>query len=164
MTVMSAPTTSLHPARKGPRNVTAEDLWKIPRVGAPAPAPDGSGCAVPVTVWNLEKNESRTRIWWVPLTGEPRALTTEEVSSAEPAFSPDGKRLAFTRKRDSKGKPQLHVLPLDGGEARPLTDLPRGAFDPRWLPDGSGIVFAAMLIQGHLTPEATAKEIERREK
>ena len=34
-------------------------------------------------------------------------------------------------------------MPLDGGEARSLTDLPLGVFDPRWLPDGSGIVFAA---------------------
>ena len=85
-------------------------------------------------------------------------------SSAEPAFSPDGKRLAFTRKRDAKGKPQLHVLPLDGGEARPLTELPLGAFDPRWLPDGSGIVFAAMLIKDTSRPRRPAKEIERREK
>src|SRR5262249_20199332 len=76
---------------------------------------------------------------------------------------PDGKRLAFTRKVDG-GKSQLHVMPLDGGEAQKLTDLPLGAFDPMWLPDGSGIVFGSMLIKGHLTPAATKAEIERREK
>ena len=35
---------------------------------------------------------------------------------------------------------------------------------PRWLPDGSGIVVGAMVLTGHLSPEATAAELERREK
>jgi dipeptidyl aminopeptidase/acylaminoacyl peptidase len=154
----------VHPARSGPRPMTAEDLWQLPRVGSPAPAPDGSACAVTVTQWDLEKNQSRARIWWVPLAGgEPRPLTAEGASSSEPAVSPDGKQLAFTRKPDG-GRAQVHLLPLDGGEARVLTDLPLGAFDPQWLPDGSGLVFGAMLIKGHLTPEATKAELERREK
>src|SRR5262249_30642549 len=79
----------------------------------------------------------------------------------EPCVSPDGKRLGFTRK-DANGKPQLMLMAMDGGEARKLTELPLGVFDPHWLPDGSGLVFAAMLVKGHLTPEATAAEIKRR--
>jgi dipeptidyl aminopeptidase/acylaminoacyl peptidase len=163
MTVTISPTTTLYPARKGPRPMTAEDLWTIPRVGSPAPAPDGSACAVSVTTYDLEKNEGRGRIWLVPLRGEPRPLTAPEFSSTEPVFSPDGRSLAFVRKVD-KGKAQLFVMPTDGGEPRKLTSLPLGVFDPRWLPDGSGIVFASMLVKGHLTPEATAVEVERREK
>ena len=166
MTVMSIPSTTLYPARKGERPLTADDLWNVPRVGAPVPSPDGTLLAVAVTTYDLEKNQGRGRIWLVPArakAGEPRALTSSDVSSAEPAFSPDGKRLAFTRKGDG-GKPQIHVMPLDGGEAQKLTDLPLGVFDPTWLPDGSGIVFGTMLIKGHLTPEATKAEIERREK
>ncbi|HET7226692.1 MAG TPA: S9 family peptidase [Candidatus Eisenbacteria bacterium] len=164
MTVASTPTTTLYPARKGPRPLSAEDLWTLPRVGAPEPAPDGTALVVPVTTWLIEKNESRTRLWLVPLDGAaPRALTRDDLSSSEPAFSPDGTRLAFTRKH-ANGKPQLHVLPLTGGEPECLTELPLGVFDPRWLPDGSGIVFGAKLIKGHLTPEATRAELERREK
>src|SRR5262249_46280707 len=147
------------------RPLVPEDLWAVPRVGIPAPAPDGSWVAVPVTSYDMEKNEGRSRIWLVPArgAGEPRALTSAEHSSGEPAFSPDRKRPAFTRK-DVKGKPQLFVMPLDGGEAEKLTDLPLGVFDPTWLPGGSGIVFATKLIKGHLTPEATAAELERRDK
>ena len=78
MTVMSPPTTTLYPARKGPRPLTAEDLWTIPRVGSPTPSPDGTMLVVPVTRWDIEKNESRTRLWLVPAKGgEPRALTSE---------------------------------------------------------------------------------------
>src|SRR5213593_3595223 len=136
MTVASTPTTTLYPARKGPRPMAAEDLWTPPRVGSAEPARDGSFLVVPVTTWTIEKNESRTRLWRVPVEGgEPRALTSAEASSSEPALSPDGTRLAFTRKAGN-GKPQLHVLHLAGGEAECVTDLPLGVFDPKWLPDG----------------------------
>src|SRR5215470_1523821 len=164
MSVMTTPSTTLYPARKGTRSLTARDVWQIPRVGAPVPSPDGSLLAVPVTTYDLETNKGLTRLWLVPVNGgEPRALTSADVSSAEPAFSPDGRRLAFTRKGEN-GKAQLHVMPLDGGEAEKLTDLPLGVFDPTWLPNGSGLVFAAFVLQGHFTPEATKAEIERREK
>ena len=163
MSVMANPTTSLYPARKGPRPFTADDLWAIPRVGTPVFSPDGATLAVPVTTCDLEKNESRARIWLVPSAGgEPRGLTSPDLSSGVPAFSPDGRTLAFMRKAE-KGMSQLHLMPLDGGEARCVTSLPLGAFDPRWLPDGSGVVFGTQLVKGHLTPEATAAEIERRD-
>jgi dipeptidyl aminopeptidase/acylaminoacyl peptidase len=164
MSVMTIPSTTLYPAKQGERSLAAEDLWAVPRVGSPVPSPDGALLAVSVTTYDLEKNAGKGRIWLVPARGgEPRALTSAETSSAEPAFSPDGRRLAFVRKADG-GKAQLHVMPLDGGEAQKLTDLPLGAFDPTWLPDGSGIVFGTTLIKGHLTPEATKAELERREK
>ena len=174
MTVMSTPTTTLYPARKGTAPITAEQLWAIPRVGNPVPSPDGTHLAVAVTSYDMKKNEGLSRIWLASAKGPTavgpatsmqagaRALTTGESSSGEPAFSPDGKRLAFTRK-DAKKKAQLYLMALDGGEAEKLTDLPLGCFDPRWLPDGSGIVFAAQLIRGFFTPEATAAELERRE-
>ncbi|HYM81360.1 MAG TPA: S9 family peptidase [Candidatus Limnocylindria bacterium] len=169
MTVMTTPSTTLYPARRGTRTLTAEDLWAIPRVGAPTPAPDGASVAVSVTTYDLEKNVGRGRIWLVPLrggnekgpAGNPRPLTSPDVSSLEPVFSPDGSRLAFVRKGDD-GKGQLHVMPVDGGESEKLTDLPLGVYDPKWLPDGAGLVFVSPLIKGHWTPEATRTEVERR--
>ena len=154
--------TPVHPARRGTRPVTAEDLWTTPRVGAPVAFPDGRALLVPVTQWNLERNEARTRFHRVPLDGGPAtAITSPDVSAAEPRVSPDGRRLAFTRK-DANGRAQLMLMPLDGGEARRLTELPLGVFDPRWLPDGSGILFGSWLLKGHLTHEATEAELKRR--
>ena len=164
MTVMTPAMTMLYAARAATRAMTAEDLWAIPRVGAPVAAPDGTWLAVTVTSYDLEKNEGKSRIWRVSAKGgEATPLTSAEASSAEPAISPDGVQLAFTRK-DEKGKKQVFVLPLAGGEARKLTDLPLGAFDPKWLPDGRGLVFGGALIKGHLTIAATRAEIERRDK
>ncbi len=163
MTVPARPSTTLYPARKGPRPMTAEDLWNLPRVGTPQAAPDGRWAVVPVTTYLVEKNEPRTRLWRVALDGEatPVALTTPDASAADPRVSPDGTQLAFTRK-DAEGKAQLMLMPLAGGEARRLTTMPLGVFDPRWLPDGSGIVFVGPVIRGHFTPAATAAEIQRR--
>ena len=163
MTVDTQPVITLHPARSGPRPLSADDLWALPRVGSPAPGPDGSWCVVPVTTHDLTKNVGTTRLWWVSSEGgEPRPLTAPDLSSTDPSVARDGKQVAFCRKGE-KGKPQLHVMPLDGGEARVLTQLPLGMFNPRWLPDGSGIVFGANVLEGHFTPEATAAELDRRE-
>src|SRR5438045_1263172 len=112
MTVMTPAMTVLYPARKASRAMTAEDLWSIPRVGAPAAAPDGTWLAVSVTTYDIEKNEGRGRIWRVNARGgDATPLTSLETSSAEPAISPDGAQLAFTRK-DEKGRKQIFVLPL----------------------------------------------------
>ncbi|HSE96549.1 MAG TPA: S9 family peptidase [Methylomirabilota bacterium] len=160
--------TRVYAARPGARPMAPEDLWMIPRVGGPVPSGDGTWVAVPVTTYDLATNEGRSRIWRVPVSVEAETepswpLTAPEVSSGEPAVSPDGRWLAFTRK-GANGKPQLHLLPLEGGEARTLTDLPLGVFDPRWLPDNSGLIFIAPLCAGYLTPTATATELARRAK
>jgi dipeptidyl aminopeptidase/acylaminoacyl peptidase len=153
----------VHAARAGERNLVAEDLWKIPRVGAFAPSPDGARVAIVATTFDLEENKGRGRIWLVPSTpGDPVPLTAAAHDSGEPAFSPDGSRLAFTRKDGEKR--QLFVMPLAGGEPERVTEMPLGVFDPTWLPDGTGIVFGTKLLKGHLTPDATKAELERREK
>ena len=167
MPVSTRTLRALYPAvRPAGRPLTAEDLWRIPRVGAASPAPDGSWAVVPVTAYDLEKNEGRTRLWMVSATGafEPRPLTSPEMSSTAPRVSPDGSRLAFVRRREKAEKAQLFVLPLEGGEAEKVTDLPLGVIDPRWFPDGKRIAFLAPLLKGHLTIEKTKARIEERDK
>ncbi len=167
MSVSTRAARTLYPAlRPSGRPLEAKDLWTIPRVGSPAPAKDGTWAVVPVTTYDLDKNEGRTRLWMVSTTGafEPRALTSGDVNSSAPRVSPDGTRIAFVRKKDKGEKPQLHILPLDGGEAEKVTDLPLGVADPRWFADGRRIAFLAPLISGYLTPEATKARIEERDK
>ena len=53
MSVLERPLATLYPAREGARPMTAEDLWKLPRVGTPEPAADGRTFVVPVTRYDL---------------------------------------------------------------------------------------------------------------
>jgi dipeptidyl aminopeptidase/acylaminoacyl peptidase len=166
MALASRSSVTLYPARNaGGRTLTAEDLWGVPRVGAPSAAPDGSWAVVPVTRYDLEKNEGKSVLWRVSADAgtDPRALTSADLSSTAPRVSPDGSRIAFVRRRDKTEKPQLYVLPLEGGEAEKLTDLPLGVMDPRWFPDGKRIAFLSSLLKSRLTIEATKKRLEERE-
>lgn len=63
------------------------------------------------------------------------ALTGSESDDFDPAYSPDGRTLAFVSDRDG-GVPRLHVMPAGGGEARLLADLGGPVRRPMWAPDG----------------------------
>ena len=83
-----------------------------------------------------------TQIWIVNTDGNsaPKQLTSKENSS-QPAFSPDGKQISFSRFVD--GKPQIFLLSLDGGEAMQLTKFKYGASNAKWSPNGKQILFSA---------------------
>src|SRR6185436_15336141 len=75
----------------------------------------------------------------------PRRLTSG-IRDTSPRWAPDGKQLAFVRatEKDGKAQPaQIYLLETSGGEARPITSLPRGAGAPVWSPDGKTIAFTA---------------------
>ena len=57
-----------------------------------------------------------------------------------PAWSPDGRRLAFAGKL---GNDEIYTVSATGGMAEPLTDHPAQDLMPVWLPDGSGIAFTS---------------------
>jgi dipeptidyl aminopeptidase/acylaminoacyl peptidase len=129
----------------GLRAMTVDDLWKLQRVGAPAVSPDGARVAFSVAVPDVEKNSSNSDLWMVPYDGggPPKRLTYNDGADESPAFSPDGKRLAFVSKRGD-GPAQLYLLPLAGGEAERVTSLPVAIADPKWFPDGKALAFVAM--------------------
>ena len=75
-------------------------------------------------------------------SGEIRRLTFSDSTNGAPAISPDGSSVAFMSSRTEK--PQLWLLPLDGGEPHKLTDLAQGVGGgPVWSPDGTKIAFTA---------------------
>jgi dipeptidyl aminopeptidase/acylaminoacyl peptidase len=158
------PFTVLHAARnQGKRPMSAEDIWHFARVGAPAPAPDGSALIVPVATYDIDENRGRTRLWRVPRTGEPVALTAADSSATEPAYAPDGTRLLYCRCQGDE-RAQVYLLSLEGGEPERLTDMPLGAMDPRWFPDGKRIAFVTFLYADAPTPAGTKELAERRAK
>jgi Tol biopolymer transport system component len=66
-------------------------------------------------------------------------LTDNPADDGLPAYSPDGKRIAFSSNRD--GKSGIFVMNADGSGVKRLTTSP-GADDwPAWSPDGTQIAF-----------------------
>jgi dipeptidyl aminopeptidase/acylaminoacyl peptidase len=94
---------------------------------------------------DLKSNEARGSLRRVSLDGGESAWTHGLRDSA-PAISPDGHWVAFLRAGDGKGadgSPQLHVIPVEGGEAKRLTSSPLGVGQPVWAPDSRRIAFVA---------------------
>ncbi|MEE8367931.1 MAG: protein kinase [Thermoanaerobaculia bacterium] len=63
----------------------------------------------------------------------------------DPVWSPDGKTIAVAVFSFSEGiKAQVMAIPVEGGEAKPISDQTWGGMDEiSWLPDGSGLVLTA---------------------
>jgi len=60
-----------------------------------------------------------------------------------PRFSPDGRRLVFTRYIIDPGRAALFTVRVDGGGLKQLTAWGNGAGDADWSPEGKKIVFEA---------------------
>jgi dipeptidyl aminopeptidase/acylaminoacyl peptidase len=122
--------------------LSADAMWRLKRLGAPAIAPDGRLAVVPVTTYDTEKNLGLTDLWLVPTKpGKPRQLTSDASSDTSPAWSPNGELIAFVAKRGEDKEPQLYVIPVAGGEARRVTNVPTGVMAPKWFPDSRRIAF-----------------------
>ena len=114
--------------------ITHEDVWLMKRVGPPVPSPDGRWVVFTVIEPAYDDSAKVEDLWLVPADGSapPRRLTTAPGRESEPAWSPDGTRLAFIAKRAGDAAGQVYVLELGGGEARRVTRLAGGATAPRW--------------------------------
>jgi dipeptidyl aminopeptidase/acylaminoacyl peptidase len=140
------------------RRLEPQDLYAIKLVEDPQITPDGVRIAYVVVEIDSKTYEYHRNIWVaVPGQGQPRRYTAGD-NDTSPRWSPDGRSLAFVRgpagevkakneeERDrGVGKPQLWLLPADGGEARQLTWARWGASDPVWSPDGGFIVYSAQV-------------------
>ena len=107
----------------------------------PAVCPDGHRVAFTVSTVDVEDDRYRRAVWLAD-DGGARPFTRGHDARAA-RWSPDGSRLAFLRSEPDR-RPQLAVIPVDGGEARALTDLPLGVVsEPFWSPDATTIAVVA---------------------
>ena len=139
--------TGLLLAQKGKEPVKVTDLLKIKSIGGVTLNKDGSKAAFTVTAIEPDPDSKWdykyvNHIYLASSDGSAalKELTVKE-SSSQPAWSPDGRQLAFVRAVD--GKPQVFILSLDGGEPVQFTHYRYGAGTPRWSPDGKEILFSS---------------------
>jgi tricorn protease len=81
-------------------------------------------------------------LWSVSRDGGDAALLTNGVGvEADPIFSPDGSRIAFTGEYD--GNVDVFVIPATGGTPKRLTWHPAADRAIGWTPDGKQVIFSS---------------------
>lgn len=122
--------------------LTPEQMWQMKRVGSPVVSPNGKWSLFTLTDFSIEKNVGSTYIYLLDNeTGAQKQLTQCGKAGA-PTWAPNSTDFAFTSRR-ADGPAQLYVMPIDGGEARAVTEMPVGVYAPKWFPNGKSIAFAA---------------------
>ena len=124
--------------------VTLEDIFNYRSIGEVQVSPDGRQAVFTVNSQDLKSNTIHSDLWLIDMeTGKYFQLTQGEKAQRSPAWSPDGKRIAFLSNR--KGPTQIWVISPSGGEAELAANFGRiNILQFRWLPQGNGFVFMAV--------------------
>ena len=138
------------PAQAPPSSVpTIDQSLEWQSAFNPKISPDGKRVVYEVQKTNWEENAFERNLWIGEIvSGETHALTTAKKSSTNPAWSADGKWIAFLSDRPgqiagtAEGKRQLYVISADGGEAQQVTKVENDVDDFEWAPDSKHIAFS----------------------
>ena len=94
------------------------------------------------TFLNSSQAERYDPRYWVAVDGgDVRRLTSTVEREMRPAWSPDGKRIAFTSVRD--GNHEVYVMDSAGNNVLRVTDHPEMDDWPVWHPDGKRLVIVS---------------------
>ncbi len=122
-------------ADTAPAPLTAETMWQLKRVGAPAISPDGKFAVYDLKRYDADTDKGNSDLYLVPTAGgKPQRLTSSKGNETEPTWSPDGRFIAFVAKRGDDKQPQLYVIAANGGEATRVSNA-----DRRRLPSDAGL-------------------------
>lgn len=95
--------------------------------------PFSAGCSGGLDLLHFDQSHPRVL--------EDRPLTESPGDDYLPAFSPDGRFIAFTSYRS--GTEEIWIMDSDGRNLKPLTTDPRKDWSPSWSPDGRKITFTS---------------------
>lgn len=97
-------------------------------------------------------DRSRRHLYVVDRRGaEPRQLTFGDYDDVDPAWSPDGRHIAFVSNRtenpDGNDNSDIWIVPVDGErpKLRQLTTNPGADYSPAWSHDGKSIAYVTAI-------------------
>ncbi len=112
---------------------------------------------------NEKDNKYESALYTVPQPAAAAAAVDGRDARLSPRWSPDGEWIAFRAGRQRRTDAAAADLPAaePGGEARALTDLPKGAGAPVWSPDGKTIAFSSTTVADDMKKPDPAAKPER---
>jgi dipeptidyl aminopeptidase/acylaminoacyl peptidase len=141
------------------RPMQLEDLFRIKAVGRVAMSPDGARVVFELKRFDLRENKNFTQLMLAEVaTGKVRALTHGRHSDTRPAWSPDGRRLAFLSNRESPTG--LYVMPMSGGDAVRVTDREGSVSDFGWSPDSRRLAYTCQPLSAREKLERDGRTAE----
>jgi Tol biopolymer transport system component/regulator of sirC expression with transglutaminase-like and TPR domain len=109
----------------------------IPSPLAPTPPPQGKMAFV-------SRRDGNEEIYVMKADGSDQTrLTDHPFDDWRPAWSPDGRRIAFTSIREDDIANQIYVMDADGSNVVKLSNNLGDDRDPAWALDGTGIAFVS---------------------
>ena len=150
-----------------------DDLYRLGIPTEPRLSPDGASVTFTVKRVGASFDKYRTSVWIAPVAGGgARQLTIGAKRDSHARWSPDGTSIAFlsdrrasvedepTAPKDREDGTQIHLLSTtEPGEARRLTNLPRGVDSFEWSPDGRR--FAVLSASRDADPKVDARARQR---
>jgi dipeptidyl aminopeptidase/acylaminoacyl peptidase len=139
------------------------DMLAMDRISDPQVSPDGRTVVFVVRTTDLEANRGRTDLWLVGADGAGlRRLTAHPDSDTNPRFTPDGREVLFLSTRGGSG--QVWRIPLGGGEAVAVTELPLDVGGFAVSPDGKRLAVAVEVFPDCDTLDCSKTRLDEIEK
>jgi len=109
----------------------------------PAISPDGK-----MLCYAVEGKDGRTDLFVRRVAGGGLVrVTNDDARESWPRFSPDGERIAFTRRESRDGTPEIRIVSSFGGDS---TAVIQGAAAPSWSPSGKELAFLRRTPEGNI--------------
>lgn len=125
------------------RGVVAEDLYRFHWVKNPVISPLDGTIVYEMQKVNKKQDGYDSHLRRMQADGSEDIQWTAGTHDRAPAWSPDGKQLAFLRKQESDSHFQIWIMSAYGGEAHQVTHLAEGVGSFVWSPDSQSLLIAA---------------------
>jgi dipeptidyl aminopeptidase/acylaminoacyl peptidase len=138
---------------------SVHDMLAMDRISDPQVSPDGTWIVFGRRTTDLEANKDRTDLWLVGTDGEGlRRLTSHEAGDSNARWAPDGRSVFFLSSRTESS--QVWRIPIDGGEAQQVSDLPLDVTSLAVSPDGKRLALSLEVFVDCDTPACTRERLD----